>query len=47
MSLGLTAAEAEMVGLVPKWDRLAPKWDKSGAFADQISVHLAQGRQMH
>ena len=27
-----------MVGLAPKWVRLAPKWDKSGAFSDQISV---------
>ena len=26
---------------------IGPKWDKSGAFSDQISVHLAQGRQMH
>ena len=23
------------------------KWDKSGAFSDQVSVHLAPGRQMH
>ena len=30
-----------MVGLAPKWVRLDPKLDKSGAFSDQISVHLA------
>ena len=24
--------------------QIGPKWDKSGAFSDQISVHLAQGR---
>ena len=26
-----------------KVDQIGPKWDKSGAFSDQISVHLAQG----
>ena len=36
-------SDAGMVGLAPKWVRLALKWDKSGAFSDQISVHLAQG----
>ena len=30
-----------MIGLAPKWVRLDPKLDKSGAFSDQISVHLA------
>ena len=30
-----------------KVGQIGPKWDKSGAFSDQISVHLAQGRQMH
>ena len=24
--------------------QIGPKWDKSGAFSDQISVHLARGR---
>ena len=24
-----------------KVDQIGPKWDKSGAFSDQISVHLA------
>ena len=28
-----------------KVGQIGPKWDKSGAFSDQISVHLA--RQMH
>ena len=23
--------------------QISPKWDKSGAFSDQISVHLARG----
>ena len=32
---------------VSKVGQIGPKWDKSGAFSDQISVHLAQGRQMH
>ena len=27
-----------------KVGQIGPKWDKSGAFSDQISVHLAQGR---
>ena len=27
--------------------QIGPKWDKSGAFSDQISVHLAPPRQMH
>ena len=26
-----------------KVGQIGPKWDKSGAFSDQISVHLAQG----
>ena len=30
-----------------KVGQIGPIWDKSGAFSDQISVHLAQGRQMH
>ena len=30
-----------------KVGQIGPKWDKSGAFSDQISVHLARGRQMH
>ena len=30
-----------------KVGQIGPKWDKSGAFSDQISVHLAPGRQMH
>ena len=30
-----------------KVGQIGPKWDKSGTFTDQISVHLAQGRQMH
>ena len=32
---------AGMVGLAPNWVRLDPKLDKSGAFLDQISVHLS------
>ena len=36
-----------MVGLAPKCVRLAPKWDKSGAFSDQISVHLAPPMMLH
>ena len=32
---------------VSKVGQIGPKWDKSGAFSDQISVHLARGRQMH
>ena len=28
-----------------KVGQIGPKWDKSGAFSDQISVHLARGRQ--
>ena len=31
----------------PKVGQIGPKWDKSGAFSDQISVHLARWRQMH
>ena len=27
-----------------KVGQTGPKWDKSGAFSDQISVHLARGR---
>ena len=30
-----------------KVGQIGPKWDKSGAFSDQISVHLALPRQMH
>ena len=30
-----------------KVGQIGSKWDKSGAFSDQISVHLAQGRKMH
>ena len=30
-----------------KVGQIGPKWDKSGAFSDQISVHLAPLRQMH
>ena len=30
-----------------KVGQIGPKWDKSGAFSDQISVHLALLRQMH
>ena len=30
-----------------KVGQIGPKWDKSGAFSDQISVHLAPQRQMH
>ena len=30
-----------------KVGQIGPKWDKSGAFSDQISVHLPPGRQMH
>ena len=30
-----------------KVGQIGPKWDKSGAFSDQISVHLARRRQMH
>ena len=30
-----------------KVGQIGPKWDKSGAFSDQISVHLAPPRQMH
>ena len=26
-----------------KVGQIGPKWDKSGAFSDQISVHLARG----
>ena len=29
-----------IVGLATKWVRLDPKLDKSGAFSDQIPVHL-------
>ena len=36
-----------MVRLDPKWVRLDTKLDKSGAFSDQISVHLAPPRKMH
>ena len=32
-----------VVGLTPNWVILDPKLDKSGAFSDQISVHLARG----
>ena len=27
-----------------KVGQIGPKWDKSGAFSDQISMHLARGR---
>ena len=30
-----------------KVGQIGPKWDKSGAFSDEISVHLAPARQMH
>ena len=30
-----------MVGLAQIVGQIGPKWDKSGAFSDQISVHLA------
>ena len=30
-----------------KVGQIGPKWDKSGAFSDQISVHLAPRRQIH
>ena len=30
-----------------KVSQIGPKWDKFGPFSDQISVHLAPGRQMH
>ena len=30
-----------------KVGQIGPKWNKSGAFSDQISVHLAPPRQMH
>ena len=30
-----------------KVGQIGPKWDKSGAFSDQISVHLARWRQTH
>ena len=30
-----------------KMVQIGPKWEKSGAFSDQISVHLALLRQMH
>ena len=36
-----------MVGLAPKWFRLAPNGTNPGGFSDQISVHLAPPRQMH
>ena len=39
---GNCGSEPAMVGLAPKWIRLDPKLDKSGAFSDQISVHLAR-----
>ena len=38
--VGNVDVPAGMVGLAPKWVRLVPKGDKSGAFSDQISVHL-------
>ena len=38
---------AGMVGFGSKVGQTGPKWDKSGGFSDQISVHLAPGRQMH
>ena len=41
----ISGASAGVLGLAQKWVRLAPKCDKSGAFSDQISVHLAQGAQ--
>ena len=34
---------AGMVGLAPKWVRLAPNGTNPGFFSDQISVHLARG----
>ena len=30
-----------------KVGHIGPEWDKSEGFSDQISVHLARGRQMH
>ena len=30
-----------------KVGQIGTKWDESGAFSDQISVHLARGCQMH
>ena len=30
-----------------KVGQIGTKWDTSGTFSDQISVHLAPGRQMH
>ena len=35
-----------MVGLAPKWVRLAPNGTKSGTFSDQISVHLARSTDL-
>ena len=29
-----------------KVGQIGPKWDKSGAFLDQISVHLARGANL-
>ena len=31
---------------VSKVDQIGPKWDESGAFSDQMSVHLAWGRNL-
>ena len=45
---GLTNEERGVDGRFgSKVGQIGPKWDKSGAFSDQISVHLARGRQMH
>ena len=39
--------ERRVVRFGSKVGQIGPKWEKSGAFSDQISVHLARGRQMH
>ena len=36
-------SDSGMVGLAPKWVRLAPNAPNPGLFSDQISVHLAWG----
>ena len=41
LGTGVTYSWDGMFG--SKVDQIGPKWDKSGAFSDQISVHLARG----
>ena len=42
-----TANNTGMVGLAPKWVRLAPNWDKSGTFSEQIQYILHHRAKMY